>query len=76
MGYHESDTSMRKTLSMGLAMGLVALAQAPRPAKTGPAVGEAVPAFSAADQNGRTQTLASVVGAKGAMLVFFRSADW
>jgi len=35
-----------------------------------------VPAFSATDQNGRMQTLLSVMGAKGAMLVFFRSADW
>ena len=67
---------MRKALSFGLAIGLAALAQTPRPAKTGPAVGEAVPAFSATDQTGRTQTLASVMGAKGAMLVFFRSADW
>ena len=67
---------MRKTLSFGLAVGLAALAQVPPPGKTGPAVGEAVPAFSAADQTGRTQTLASVMGAKGAMLVFFRSADW
>jgi hypothetical protein len=67
---------MRRTLSLGLALGLAALAQTPHPAKTGPAVGDAVPAFSATDQNGRTQTLASVMGAKGAMLVFFRSADW
>ena len=35
-----------------------------------------MPAFSATDQAGRTQTLATVMGAKGAMLVFFRSADW
>jgi len=67
---------MRKTLSLVFAMGLAALAQTPRPGKTGPAVGDAVPAFSATDQNGQTQTLASVMGAKGAMLVFFRSADW
>jgi hypothetical protein len=44
--------------------------------KTGPEVGEKVPAFSATDQNGETQTLASIAGPKGAMLVFFRSADW
>jgi hypothetical protein len=44
--------------------------------KTGPAVGQQVPAFSAKDQNGRNQTLESVMGPKGAMLVFFRSADW
>jgi hypothetical protein len=66
---------MRKSLSFGLAIGFAALAQAPRP-KTGPAVGEAVPAFSATDQTGRTQTLTSLMGAKGTMLIFFRSADW
>lgn len=66
---------MRKPLSLGLAIGLAASAQAPRP-KTGPAVGEVVPAFSAIDQTGRTQTLTSLMGAKGTMLVFFRSADW
>ena len=44
--------------------------------KTGPNVGQQVPAFSATDQNGRNQTLQSVMGPKGAMLVFFRSADW
>jgi hypothetical protein len=67
---------MRRTLPLWLALGLAALAQTPHPAKTGPAVGDAVPAFSALDQGGRTQTLASVMGPKGAMLVFFRSADW
>ncbi len=44
--------------------------------KTGPDVGQQVPAFSAQDQEGRTQTLKSIMGPKGAMLVFFRSADW
>jgi hypothetical protein len=44
--------------------------------KTGPEVGQQVPAFSAQDQDGRTQTLKSIIGPKGAMLVFFRSADW
>ena len=44
--------------------------------KTGPEVGQPVPEFSAIDQDGRTQTLKSIMGAKGAMLVFFRSADW
>ena len=44
--------------------------------KTGPEVGQQVPAFSAQDQDGRTQTLKSIMGPKGAMLVFFRSADW
>ncbi len=44
--------------------------------KTGPAVGNPLPEFSAPDQAGRTQTLKSIMGPKGAMLVFFRSADW
>ena len=44
--------------------------------KTGPEVGQMVPAFSAMDQDGRTQTLKSIIGPKGAMLLFFRSADW
>jgi hypothetical protein len=44
--------------------------------KTGPEVGQRIPTFSATDQNGRTQELKSIMGPKGAMLVFFRSADW
>jgi hypothetical protein len=42
----------------------------------GPKVGQRVPEFSGTDQFGRMHTLASSLGAKGAMLVFFRSADW
>ena len=61
----------------GLAVGLLQLgalqAQAP---KTGPSPGQSVPDFSAQDQANRTQTLKSILGPKGAMLVFFRSADW
>lgn len=44
--------------------------------KTGPAVGARVPDFEAADQNGVRHSLRSVMGPKGLMLVFFRSADW
>jgi hypothetical protein len=42
----------------------------------GPQVGAAVPPFSGTDQFGVTHTRASSLGAKGAMLVFFRSSDW
>ena len=42
----------------------------------GPQVGARVPAFSGVDQFGRTHSLESSLGPKGAMLVFFRSADW
>ena len=44
--------------------------------KLGPQVGQRVPGFSLKDQSGNVQTLQSVMGPKGAMLVFFRSADW
>ena len=44
--------------------------------KLGPQVGERVPDFNLKDQSGKTWTLQSIMGPKGAMLVFFRSADW
>jgi len=44
--------------------------------KLGPQTGERVPDFSLKDQDGKTTTLESIMGTKGAMLVFFRSADW
>lgn len=49
---------------------------APDTSKIGPQVGATVPAFSGTDQFGTPRTLASIYGPKGAMLVFFRSADW
>jgi len=44
--------------------------------KLGPQVGEHVPDFALKDQNGKTWTLQSIMGPKGAMLTFYRSADW
>jgi hypothetical protein len=44
--------------------------------KLGPQVGERVPDFTLKDQNGKTWTLQSIMQPKGAMLVFYRSADW
>ena len=44
--------------------------------KLGPQVGATVPDFSLSDQHGKTRTLKSVMGPKGAMVVFYRSADW
>jgi hypothetical protein len=55
------------------------LAQSPAKidvSKLGPQVGERVPEFSLPDQNGNTQTLQSIMGPRGAVLVFYRSADW
>ena len=62
---------MRRTL--WLAVFAVALCGQ---VSTGPAVGDRVPDFTAPDQAGRVQSLKSIMGPKGAMLVFFRSADW
>ncbi len=42
----------------------------------GLAVGQQAPAFSLHDQFGRTQTLDSLKGPNGTVLLFFRSADW
>lgn len=44
--------------------------------KLGPQVGQAVPDFSLPDQHGTKRTLQSIMGPKGAMVVFYRSADW
>ena len=44
--------------------------------KLGPQVGERVPDFSLVDQVGRARNLQSIMGRRGAMLVFVRSADW
>lgn len=45
-------------------------------AKLGPQVGDRVPDFRLVDQTGRVQTLRSIAGPKGTMLLFYRSADW
>ena len=44
--------------------------------RLGPQAGQRAPDFSLKDQQDRTWTLQSVMGPKGAMLVFIRSADW
>ena len=42
----------------------------------GPKVGDVIPEFSLRDQGGQPRSLKSVLGPKGAIIVFFRSADW
>jgi hypothetical protein len=44
--------------------------------KLGPQIGTRVPDFALLDQNEGSRTLKSLMGPKGVMLVFFRSADW
>ena len=41
----------------------------------GPAIGDRVPAIDAVDQSGRRQTLATLAGPNGLVLLFVRSAD-
>jgi hypothetical protein len=45
-------------------------------ADLGPQVGDVVPDFALPDQNGDIRTRDSIMGPRGAMLVFIRSADW
>jgi hypothetical protein len=42
----------------------------------GPRVGDPLPDFNLPDQAGHVQPLKSLLGPKGAVIVFFRSADW
>ena len=44
--------------------------------KLGPQVGQRIPDFTLTDQHGKIWTDKTIRGPKGAMLVFFRSADW
>jgi hypothetical protein len=60
-----------RTLGLFALLSLAGFAADP-----GPAVGAKAPTFELADQNGQTRTLQDVMGPKGLMLVFFRSADW
>jgi peroxiredoxin len=42
----------------------------------GPQVGQRLPDFRLPDQRGQERTLQSLLGQNGAVIVFFRSADW
>jgi cytochrome oxidase Cu insertion factor (SCO1/SenC/PrrC family) len=44
--------------------------------KLGTQVGQTIPDFRLKDQSGREWTRQSILGPKGAMIVFYRSADW
>jgi hypothetical protein len=66
-----------RPFAIAAAFAATIAAQAPTDVTTvGPKVGDKAVAFALTDQTGRRQTLASIAGPKGTMLVFFRSADW
>src|SRR3990172_6952141 len=58
----------------------IAQERSPSGPSSGPQIGLAVgakaPSFSLRDQSGRVQTSAALKGAKGTVVLFFRSADW
>ena len=64
-------TSVR--LTAGLLAGASLFAAA---IPTGPAVGQKALDFNLKDQKGAERNLASIMGPKGAMVVFYRSSDW
>ncbi len=78
-GILEGQNVRHFVLSLILVLTLVTLGAAqdlPDVEQFGPQVGDVVPAFTLTDQHGQTQTLESIMGPNGAMLVFNRSADW
>lgn len=73
--------ALMATAALAVLVPRAASMQVPQPtridvSKLGPQVGARAPDFGLQDQNGRTQTLQSIMGQRGAMLVFVRSADW
>ena len=78
----ESSSLPATSNAVRLVIGVIVLScaisavQMPALDTVGPRVGATAPDFSGIDQFGRTQTLKSVMGPDGVMLVFYRSADW
>ena len=77
----------RNVLALGLALlalgvGQAREAQSGNPAtkvdveRVGLQVGASLPDFTLRDQHGESRSLRSLLGPKGAVIVFFRSADW
>jgi hypothetical protein len=64
---------MRTRRLPGLLLSIAGLAMA---RDYGPPVGSKMPDFALRDQDGKTRTLQSLLGPKGAVILFFRSADW
>ncbi len=59
-----------------LAHGALAQPAPGSPIDIGPAIGAKIPHFAAVDAKGAPRNFASLPGAKGVVLVFFRSAKW
>jgi hypothetical protein len=68
--------SLSSVVAIYLALLPPVLAQPIDVSALGPQVGQVVPDFRLRDAHGRLWTRDSLMGPKGAMLVFSRSADW
>ena len=74
-----SDSELQLGIFSSARISSVALlltASIGRAAEPGPAVDAKTVDFELMDQNGQAQTRHTLMGPKGLMLVFFRSADW
>jgi len=72
IAFHTGDTvTVRGTLD-----GDVIRIASIEPMSIGLAVGQKAPPFAVRDQFGRVETLETLKGRKGTVLLFFRSADW
>ena len=75
---------MKIRVAILISLGLIAVASAQenRPSTGGSAppigleIGQRPPEFSLLDQFGREQSNETLKGPKGAIVLFFRSADW
>jgi hypothetical protein len=74
-------------LVLGLALLAISAGQAREPQsaspgatvdveRVGPQVGASLPDFNLRDQHGEAHALKALLGPKGGLIVFFRSADW
>jgi cytochrome oxidase Cu insertion factor (SCO1/SenC/PrrC family) len=77
----------RNAAILGLALLVLGIGEAREPQSgtgaatvdvesVGPQVGASLPDFTLRDQRGVPHSLKSLLGPKGALIVFFRSADW
>ncbi len=66
-------------LIQGMAIGKTHFDEIPpddQEMKTGPEIGSIIPKFLLADQYGKMREFASITGPKGALILFYRSANW
>jgi hypothetical protein len=85
-GEGSSDMRTRGGIMLVLAVSAIGAtgARQPQPAtatrvdleRLGPQVGTRLPDFTLRDQHSSPRALTSLLGPKGALIVFFRSADW